>query len=116
MRFMVDECTGPTVATWLRLQGHDVVSIFDDARGADDDAVLERAFSEQRILITSDKDFGEMVFREKRCHHGIVLLRLGNPSASRHIQALDDLLKAHASALADHFVVVADAGVRIVKP
>ncbi len=116
MNFVVDECTGPTVAAWLRLQGHDIVSIYDDARGAEDDAVLQRAFAEQRILITSDKDFGEMVFREQRPHHGVILLRLGNPSAIRHIHAIDELLKAHADSLADRFVVVTDAGVRIVTP
>lgn len=41
MKFIVDECTGPTVAAWLRVQGHDVVSIYGDARGAEDDAVLQ---------------------------------------------------------------------------
>lgn len=65
-------------------------------------------------MITGDKDFGEMVFREKRPHHGIILLRLGNPSASRHIQAIDGLLKTHANTLIDRFVVVTDAGTRIV--
>jgi predicted nuclease of predicted toxin-antitoxin system len=36
MRFLVDECTGPGVARWLTQQGHDVFSVFDDARGGDD--------------------------------------------------------------------------------
>jgi predicted nuclease of predicted toxin-antitoxin system len=46
MRFLVDECTRPTVARWLRDQGHDVFSVFDEARGAED-----------RIFITNDKDY-----------------------------------------------------------
>jgi predicted nuclease of predicted toxin-antitoxin system len=116
MKFVVDECTGPTVAAWLGQQGHDVVSIYDVARGAEDDDVLHRAFTDERILITSDKDFGELISREKRPHHGVVLLRLVNPSPTRQIQALDELIKNHAGSLPDHFVVVTDAGVRIVTP
>ena len=65
MRFLVDECTGPGTARWLRDQGHDVFSVYDEARGTDDDTIIEKACNENRILITNDKDFGEKVFREK---------------------------------------------------
>lgn len=51
MRFLVDECTGPAVAEWLRQLGHDVYSAYDEARGAADDELLTRAFSENRILL-----------------------------------------------------------------
>ncbi|CAG0948961.1 hypothetical protein METP3_00074 [Methanosarcinales archaeon] len=50
MRFLVDECTGPAVAQWLRLQNHDVVSIFDEIRGADDRNVIQKAYEQNRIL------------------------------------------------------------------
>jgi predicted nuclease of predicted toxin-antitoxin system len=59
MRFLVDECTGPAVAEWLRQQKHEIFSVYDQARGLDDDAVLQKAVAENRILITNDKDFGE---------------------------------------------------------
>lgn len=68
MRFLVDECTGPAVARWLIQQGHDVFSVYDRAPGISDQEVLQRAFSEDRILITNDKDFGERVFREGHPH------------------------------------------------
>ena len=61
MRFLVDECTGPAVARWLREKGHDVFSVFEQARGMQDDVVIAKAFEENRILITNDKDFGEKV-------------------------------------------------------
>ncbi len=63
MKFLVDECTGPAVARWLEQQGHDVFSVYDQARGSDDDRVMEIAQFEQRILITNDRGFGEKVFR-----------------------------------------------------
>jgi predicted nuclease of predicted toxin-antitoxin system len=57
VRSLVDESTGPAVARWLREQHHDVVSVFDEARGISDDEVIRRAYIENRILITNDKDF-----------------------------------------------------------
>ena len=56
MRFLVDECTGPAVAAWLRQQGHDVFSVFEGARGSSDDDVLSKADAENRILITNDTE------------------------------------------------------------
>ena len=64
MRFLVDESTGPAVAEWLRGQGYDVFSVYEDARGAEDDRIVQKAYSENWILITNDKDFGEKAYRE----------------------------------------------------
>jgi predicted nuclease of predicted toxin-antitoxin system len=115
VKFVVDECTGPKVAKWLRQEGHDVISIFDDARGADDDRVLELAYNDGRVLVTSDKDFGELVFREKRPHHGIVLLRLIDQSAANSIAALERLFQA-GHPLVDQFIVVTESGIRVANP
>ena len=41
MRFLVDECTGPAVAQWLRAQAHDVFSVYDEARGLDDERIFQ---------------------------------------------------------------------------
>lgn len=59
MCFLVDECTGPAVTRWLREQKHEVFSIYEEARGMDDDDVIAKAVTENWILITNDKDFGE---------------------------------------------------------
>lgn len=50
MRLLVDECTGPVVAAWLQTPGHDVFSVYDDARGMVDDDILDKAYSERRVL------------------------------------------------------------------
>ncbi len=73
MRFLVDECTGPAVAEWLRGQGYEVFSVYDEARGLNDDAIIQKAFTENWILITNDKGFGEKIYREKRSHRGVIL-------------------------------------------
>lgn len=115
MKFLVDECTGPAVARWLEQRGHDVLSVYDAARGLDDDAVIEMAHAELRILITNDRGFGEKVFRERRPHHGVVFLRLGNERAANKIRVLDGLLTQYSERLPNQFVVVTENRVRFAK-
>ena len=116
MRFIVDECTGPRVAEWLGTQSHDVFSVYDQDRGATDEVVLQRAVAEDRIVITNDRDFGEMVFRDGREHRGVVFLRLADELTANKIRVLDDLIKNHANNLADHYVVVTDSQIRFAGP
>ena len=40
MRFLVDECTGPAVARWLRRQGHEVFFVYEEARGMEDEGIM----------------------------------------------------------------------------
>jgi predicted nuclease of predicted toxin-antitoxin system len=116
MRFTVDECTGPAVARWLRTQHHDVFSVYDEARGISDDAVMEKAFAEDRIVITNDKDFGEKVYRERYPHKGVIFLRLNDDRTTNKIAVLQRLLASYADQLFDQFVVVTDTQVRFARP
>ena len=115
MRFLVDECTGPVVAQWLRKQGHETLSIFLENRGMDDNAIIRKAFSENWILITNDKDFGEMVYRQGYQHKGVVLLRLEDERAENQIKTLQQLLAGHAQQLKDAFVVVTEKSIRFAR-
>ena len=112
MRFLVDECTGSKVAQWLRGEDHEVFSVFDEARGMIDDEVLAKAFTENWILITNDKDFGGMVFRERRNHHGVVFLRLDDERAANKIEVLRRLLESYSEKLPEEFVVATETKVR----
>lgn len=115
MRFLVDECTGSRLAHWLREQGHEVFSVYDEARGIDDDQIIQKASDENWILITNDKDFGARVYREHQSHRGVVFLRLKDERASNKIEILRRLLGAYADRLADHFIVVSETRVRFAK-
>jgi predicted nuclease of predicted toxin-antitoxin system len=115
MKFIVDECTGPAVVQWLRSQGHEVISVFEDCRGIDDEEIIKKAASEESILVTNDKDFGEKVFREGRLHHGVILMRLSDERPAGKIQILKRLITHHGSILPDNFVVVTEEGIRIAK-
>ena len=115
MRFIVDECTGPKVAQWLRDQNYEVFSVFNEMRGIDDETILQKAFRENWILITNDKDFGEKVYREHFPHHGIVFMRLSDERTKIKIEVLRLLLENYADKLPDQFVVVTETQVRIAK-
>lgn len=115
MRFLVDECTGPGVARWLRQQNHDVFSVYGQARGMEDDHILQKAFDENWILITNDKDFGEKVYRQRLPHRGVVLLRLDDQRTCSKIDALQSLLGDYADRIPDSFVVVTETRVRFAR-
>ena len=115
MRFLVDECTGPKVADWLQANGHEVFSIYQQARGMGDDDIIQKAFDENWILITNDKDFGEKVYREKRLHRGVVFLRLKDERTGNKIAVLRRLLETYADRLPDSFAVVSEIQVRFAR-
>lgn len=115
MRFIVDECTGNAVAAWLLKENHDVFSVYDKARGINDTEVIDRAFKENRIVITNDKDFGEKIFRERFPHHGIILLRLNDERSANKIDVLKNLLQQYSEQIPNNFIVATEDKVRIVK-
>jgi predicted nuclease of predicted toxin-antitoxin system len=112
MRFLVDECTGPAVARWLEEQGHEVFSVYDAARGSEDDDILRQAYNEGWILITNDRDFGEKIFRENTPHRGVIFLRLQDERARNKIQVLARLFQLYSDQIAGRFVVVSETQVR----
>ena len=77
-----------------------------------DEDILAEAYSGGWILITNDKDFGEMVFRERRLHHGVVLLRLEDERATAKVDAVRRLLTSYSDQLPDAFVVVTENQIR----
>jgi predicted nuclease of predicted toxin-antitoxin system len=113
MRFLVDECTGPAVAQWLRDQGHDVFSVYEQARGMSDELILQQAVSEDRILITNDGDFGEHIFRDGVAHRGVIFLRLANERAANKIAVLQRFLAGYADRVPNRFAVVSEISVRL---
>ncbi|MBK1988720.1 DUF5615 family PIN-like protein [Sphaerospermopsis aphanizomenoides BCCUSP55] len=115
MRFLVDENTGVTVARWLREKGHEVFSVYEQARGIDDDIIIQKAFDENWILITSDKDFGDKVYRDQFPHRGVILLRLENERSANKIYVLQQVLQQYIEQLVDSFVVVTETQIRFAR-
>jgi predicted nuclease of predicted toxin-antitoxin system len=74
VKFLVDRCAGRRLAAWLRDQGHDCAESRTLGRDPGDQALLDLAVAEGRILVTIDTDFGELVFRHGASHTGVVRL------------------------------------------
>lgn len=113
MRFLADECCDSILVDALRSQGHDVLFVMESLRGASDEAILVRAFDEDRLLITEDKDFGELVYRLRRPTHGILLLRFDVQDRETKIPRILELLTDESDRLFGSFVVLEPEKVRI---
>jgi predicted nuclease of predicted toxin-antitoxin system len=78
MKFLLDQSADARLVTYLRQLGHDVTRIARDyPPGLLDPKILSLARAEGRILITDDRDFGELIFRLQLPHAGVIFLRLG---------------------------------------
>ena len=113
MKFLADENIEQPVVEALRAAGHNVLCLTGTHRGLTDEQVLRRAESEGRILLTNDKDFGELVFRLHRLATGIVLLRLGTEEGIEKAARFIDILPSIEAQLPGHFAVVTEERVRL---
>ena len=113
MRFLADESCDASVVRALRAAGHDVTAIIETSRGATDPVVLELALAEQRVLLTRDKDFGELVFAARAPAGGVLLLRYPPSVRSSLPQAVLEVVAARPLDLPGSFVVIGPAGVRV---
>lgn len=75
MRILADENLHADIVHWLRAGGHDVSYAAETMAGEPDESILRRARAEDRIVITDDKDFGELVLRKGLANAGVLLLR-----------------------------------------
>lgn len=113
MKFLADESLEARLVEFLREQGHDVLFVAEMTLGLSDADVLAQANREQRVLLTNDKDFGELAFLQHQAKHGIVLFRFQSESIALKKDRLTQLLTAHATGLPSSFTVVTDARVRL---
>jgi predicted nuclease of predicted toxin-antitoxin system len=113
MRILADENFPQDAVRALRRRGHDVAWVAADARGSSDVHVLERAQAESRILVTFDKDFGELAFQwGLPASSGIVLFRTSVPSPSYVARVAVAALESRAD-WAGNFAVVEDDRIRM---
>lgn len=116
MNFVADESVDAPIVAALRREGHHIAYVAEISPSITDDEVLTQANQSGSILITMDKDFGELVYRLKRIHAGVVLLRLAGQSESSKTQIVVDAIRAHAAEFANSFTVITSGTTRIRKP
>jgi predicted nuclease of predicted toxin-antitoxin system len=114
MRLLANENFPGDAIAALRVAGHDVVWMRDRSPGASDQAVLQLAQAQNRILLTFDKDFGELAFRSKLpSSSGIILFRL-RPISPEYISSIAVEVLARPSEWNGHFAVVEENRIRLV--
>lgn len=115
MKFLTDVNASGALANWLFQHGHDVARVADVDPGMRDALVLQWAWREDRIVVTTDQDFEEMVWWERKPHHGI--LRLENLPRNERLLLLEYVLEHHGRDLANGMIVIAsNRKIRIRRP
>ena len=97
----------------LRREGHDVSSMAEIRPSSTDAEVLDLANREKRVLLTNDKDFGELVYLQGKSSSGIILLRVQSEQTLDKISLLLRALKMPALALTESFTVISEDRVRV---
>jgi predicted nuclease of predicted toxin-antitoxin system len=113
MLFLADECCDALVVRTLRALGHDVTYVAELAPGLTDTDVLTQSVSEERILLTEDRDFGELVFKRQAMAHGIVLLRILPEDRQQKPTRITALVEDYQDELQGSIVVVTLNTIRI---
>jgi len=112
MKFVADESVDLPIVERLRHDGHIVWYVAEMDPGITDDEVLRQAVQQNAILMTADKDFGELVFRQRRMTCGIMLIRVAGltPDAKAHL--LSSVVAKHHKEVVTAFSVVSPGRVR----
>ncbi len=106
MNFLADESVDRPIVERLRREGHRVACVAELGTGMSDDAVLNLANQETALLLTADKDFGEMVFRQRLHMHGVVLIRLAGLTPARKAEVVAMAINEHLAELPRSFAVI----------
>jgi predicted nuclease of predicted toxin-antitoxin system len=113
VRFLADESCDFAVVRALRAAGHDVVAVADQFPRAEDPVVIELALAEGRIVLTEDKDFGQLVYASGRESHGVIFMRFPAYARATLPAAITRLVEEAGDQLMQAFVVVRPGRVRI---
>lgn len=113
MNLLADESVDKSIVDRLRKDGHSVLYIGELTPSIDDAAVLHQANQNGSLLLTSDKDFGELVFRMGQVHAGVVLLRLAGLSAVEKAMTVSSVFATQANELLEAFSVISPGRIRI---
>lgn len=108
MKIVADEGIERPIVVRLRADGHHVIYIAEIARGSTDPEVLDLANQEESLLITYDKDFGDLVFYQHYRTHGVILMRLPETLSSlEKADILVDVINEKQEELFNSFTVIA---------
>lgn len=110
-KFLVDESTGVRVANLLNDLGYDTYSVTKKMRGSSDQAVLDKAVQEKRVIVTNDKELASLAMLQK--HPGVILLRLSDERTGIKLRVFRKVLDEYADKIEGHLIVASEKSIRI---
>ena len=113
MKFVADESVDFPIVERIRQDGHSVWAVVEMDAGIADDLVLDHANQQNAVLLTADKDFGELVFRLKRLNLGVVLVRLAGLPPKRKAEIVVRVIAEKGEELKEAFSVITANALRI---
>jgi len=116
LRFMVDVGVGKKVEQWLHEAGCDVTAVREINPRAGDSEILKWAVDESRIILTMDKDFGELVYRLGKSHAGVLVLRVEDADGNEKTNIVRNIILQHADKLKGNFCAFQDGTLRVSHP
>ncbi len=116
MNFLADESVDAPIVQRLRAEGHVVQYVAETARSISDDEVATWANTQALLLLTADKDFGELMFRQHRLTTGVVLLRLYGLSPQTKAEIVARAVAQYAAEMSGAFTVITPGALRHRRP
>jgi predicted nuclease of predicted toxin-antitoxin system len=110
---LADESLDRQIVEHLRADGHSVWYIIDTEPGISNGDVIEKANQMDAVLLTADKDFGEMVFQQRLVNKGVMLVRLAGLSSTHKAGIVASAVRDHLSELPQAFSVITHNAIRI---
>jgi len=112
IKFLADVNIEKTIVNEIRNCGYDILWVADYDCQMSDEALLKLANDEDRILITNDKDFGELIFYQNKISSGVILFRIPGHNVERKRKSLQKLLEKYRDKIPGSFVVVSGKKIR----
>lgn len=113
MRILADENIDDGIVEQLRDAGHEIWYVTEMTPGIGDDEVLAQANRHGALLLTGDKDFGELVYRQQRINAGVLFIRLAGLTAAAKARMVTRAIDDHGAGMMGRFTVIAPGQVRI---
>ena len=113
MNLLADESVDRQIVERLRSEGHEVIYVAEVEQGITDDVVLSKANETGSLLLTTDKDFGELIFRRRLLNSGVVLVRLAGLLPETKEVVVATVLRERENELRQSFSVISPGRVRI---
>jgi predicted nuclease of predicted toxin-antitoxin system len=113
VRFLFDAGVGRIVEEWFIQAGFDVKSVRNLDPSLEDTKILQLAALEDRLVVTMDKDFGELVYRSGMAHAGILLLRMEDADGASKLNVMRTIIENHGNEIDGCFAVYQQNKLRI---